>query len=165
VDNITSVSLNWRGQKQTQNLDGFFHYQRAQQEKRTSPVALSLTVPQSDSANWPHSQASLLQTGTIAAQRPSLDPAAMFLPLVAPGRELETAKLQRVLGDLQVDFNSAVAFTNPHEFMSWEFMEYSQDQANAMAMLGLFRGNPTRKNLNNTNGKASNFRYTAIEFV
>jgi hypothetical protein len=165
VDNITSIAMNWRGQKQTQNLDGFFHWTRKASEKRTSPITRSLTVPQQDSANWPHSQASALQTGTTAAQRPASDPAAMFLPIVTPGRMLETAKLQRVLGDLQVDFNSTVAFTNPHEFMSWEFMEYSQDQANAMALLGLFRGTPMRKNLNGTPGKASAFRYTAIEFV
>jgi hypothetical protein len=165
VDNITSISMSWRGQKQTQNLDGFFHFTRAQGEKRTSPIALSATVPETDAANWPHSQTSALQTGTTAAQRPSLDPQSMWLPIITPGRDLHTSKVQRVLGDLQIDFNSTVPFTTPHEFMTWELMEFSEDQANAMARLGLFSGQSGRKNINKSPGKPGAFRYTAIEFT
>jgi hypothetical protein len=164
VDNITAITLDWRGQKNIQNLDGFFHWQRIATEKRTSPVSLSLTVPQQDSANWPHAQSSVLQTGTTSPQRPSLDPEAMFLPIVAPGRALQTAKVQRVLGDLQVDLQSTVAFTAPHEFMTFELLEFNETQANALAQLGLFQGQSTRKQLQPGTGKASNLRYTAIEF-
>lgn len=88
----------------------------------------------------------------------------MLLPIITPGRELHTSKTQRVLGDLQVDFTSTVAFTDPHEFMTFELMEFNEAQANSMAQLGLFEGEPSRKNLNNTAGKESAFRYTAIEF-
>ena len=161
VDNITSIAMNWRGQKQTQNLDGFFHFARKQLEKRSSPISGVGTSPPNDNANWP----ATMDSGTAGDNRPSLNAQQMFLPIVTPGRELHTSKVQRVLGDLQVDFNNTVAVTLPHEFMSWELMEYSEDQANAMATLGLFRGEAGRKNLNRSPGKLSAFRYTAIEFT
>lgn len=159
VDNITSVTMDWRGQKNIQNLDGYYHAIRAHTEKRTSPISLSATVPLIDATEWPKSMSA---TGV---NRPSADPQQMFLPLVAPGRELMTSKVQRVLGDLQVDFTSTAAFTNPHEFMTLEFLEFTEDQVNAMATLGLFRGQPERKNATGKPGKLGNFRYTAVEFV
>jgi hypothetical protein len=162
VDALTSIALQWRGLKQNQNLDGFFHYVRKAQEKRTSPISGTGVSPPEDGANWPSTM------GATAAQangRPSQNSQQMFLPIIAPGRDLETAKLQRVLGDLQIDFNTSPAITAPHEFMSWEFLEFSEAQANALATLGLFRGSATRKNINGRPGKPSNFRYTAIEFI
>lgn len=158
VDNILSISMDWRGQKNIQNLDGFFHVQRALMEKRTGPISLSATVPQIDAVDWPKSMAS------TNVNRPSADAETMFLPIVAPGRNLHTSKLQRVLGDLSIDFTTTDAVTNAHEFMSLEFLEWSSDQANAMSALGLFRGAATRKNATGKPGKLGNFRYTAIEF-
>jgi hypothetical protein len=164
VANLISYAASWRGQKQTQNLDGLFHYQRLAQEKRTSPISGigvgAAVVPLNDGANWP----ATMDSGAANDGRPASNAQQMFLPIIAPGRELMTSKTQRVLGDLQIDFNSTVALTNPHEFMTWELMEFSEQQANSMAALGLFRGVARRKNVNGSPGKPGNFRYTAIEF-
>jgi hypothetical protein len=164
VANLISYAASWRGQKQTQNLDGLFHYQRLAQEKRTSPISGigvgAAVVPLNDGANWP----ATMDSGAANDGRPASNAQQMFLPIIAPGRDLMTSKTQRVLGDLQIDFNSTVALTNPHEFMTWELMEFSEQQANSMAALGLFRGVARRKNVNGSPGKPGNFRYTAIEF-
>lgn len=159
VDNILSITMDWRSQKNIQNLDGYFHYARVAQDKRTSPIGNSSTVPLVDSATWPRAA-----DGAYVG-RPSKDPAQMFLPLIAPGRELRTSRVQRVLGDLQVDFTSTTPFTNPHEFMSLELLEFTEDQANAMATLGLFRGVPDRRSVSGKGGTPGNFRYTPIEFT
>lgn len=160
VDNITSITVDWRGQKNVQNLDGFFHWTRIVQEKRTSPISGqgAAGAAQLDTANWPRTMAA------VGVNRPSQDAEQMFLPIITPGRELHTSKTQRVLGDLQIDFTSTVAFTDPHEFMTFELLEFNEQQANSMAQLGLFEGEPSRKALNPQGGKESAFRYTAIEF-
>lgn len=159
VSNILSVSMEWRGLKNIQNLDGFFHYARLAQEKRTSPISNGTAAPLGDYANWPRAA-----DGAYVG-RPSQDPAQMFLPLITPGRKLHTSKVQRVLGDLQVDFTSTTPLTNAHEFMTLELLEWTEDQANAMATLGLFQGSADRKNATGKAGTDSNFRYTAIEFT
>ena len=159
VDNFTSITLDWRGQKNVRNLDGFFLWARAQQEKRTSPIANAAGAAIADLNNWPRTM------DATGQNRPAADPNQMCLPIVVPGRQLHTAKTQRVLGDLQVDFTVTNAINNAHEFLNWELLEFTQDQANALAALGRFSGVPARKSITGKPGTASNFRYTAIEFV
>lgn len=158
VDNFTAISMDFRGQKNIQNLDGYFHYVRNAQDKRTSPITLNATTPQLDVADWPATMAS------TATNRPSENSQQMFLPLITPGRELHTSKVQRVLGDLQIDFQSTVAITSPHIFVSLEYLEFTESQLGGMAAAGRFKGRPARKSVNGTPGTAGNFRYTAIEF-
>lgn len=162
VDNITSITLDWRRQKNIQNLDPFFHFARSQSEKRISPISEGAGAALLDATEWPSSMSA---TAANAQNRPSANPQMMCLPIVTPGRMLHTSKLQRLLGDIQVDYNFTATFSTPHEFMTCEFLEWTTDQANAMAQLGLFQGQSARKSATGGGGKASNFRYTAIEFV
>ena len=158
VDNITQVTLDWRNLKATQNLDGFYHYLRATKRRRTSPISQGTGAALLDTVDWPRTM------DATGENRPSADPLQMFLPLVTPDCALHTSKLQRVLGDLRVDYNYTAAVTNAHEFMSLEFFEYKPAQAEAMRQQGLFAGTPTRPSLSGKPGKAGNFRYTPIEF-
>lgn len=158
VDNFTSVSMDWRGQKVIQNLDGFFHWARAAQERRGSPISEGAGAALADTTSWPKAM------GSSGEGRPAADPEQMFLPLVTPGRMAHTSKFQRILGDLQIDFTSTATITNPHEFMSLEFLEFTDDQIGEMAALGAFVGEPTRKNATGQPGSLSDFRYTAVEF-
>ena len=159
VSTIDSITMEWRGQKNIQDMDYMYLYAKVAQEKRGSPISNGVGAALADFANWPATMSS-----TLGENRPSKDPEQMLLPMVLPGRMLHTSKVQRVLGDLQTDFVSTPAFTNAHEFMSWELLEFNDDQLDSMAVLGLFQGEPERKNLTGTPGKESNFRYTAVEF-
>ncbi len=158
VDNITGVAMNWRGQKFVQNMDPWFFWQRIANTKFHTHVAGVGTAPPSDCAFWPATMDS------AGINRPSANAQQMFFPFISPGVELHTSKVQRVLGDLQVDMTVTDAITGSHWFQSWELLEYTESQANSMATLGRFRGTPGRKNLTGKGGKLGNFRYTAIEF-
>jgi hypothetical protein len=164
VDNITAITIDWRGQKFTQNLDPMFLHARLLAEKRTSPISNGPAAALADAANWPSSMSSALQTGTTSPQRPSADPDALLLPMVLPGRQLETSKIQRVLGDLQTDFTTTVPVSAAHEFMTWELLEFTEQQVGALSALGLFQGEARRKNLLGNPGTRGNFRYSAIDF-
>lgn len=161
VDNFTSVAMTWRGQKQTQNLDPYFHYLRICMEKRVGPIAGLGTTIMNDNAGWP---TTMVATTTVVDNRPASDSQQMFLPLIIPGNELQTSKVQRVLGDLMIDFNVTAAINNPHQFVSWELMEFTDDQVMQMAALGRFAGQASRKQLVGNDAQAKQLRYTAIEF-
>jgi len=157
VDNLTAVGMTWRGQKQTQNLDPYFHALRNLSEKRTGPVSGVGSSPINDGAGWPFTMDS------TPNNRPAASAESLFLPLVTPGTELQTSKVQRVLGDLQVDFQVTDAITNPHQFVTFELMEWDEGQAQSMAVLGRFAGVAKRKG--SKSGAAEKaLRYTAIEF-
>lgn len=161
VDNFTAVGMTWRGQKQIQDLDPYFHHLREQTEKRVSPIAGTGTTIMTDAAEWP----STMDATTGAVNAPSANAQQMFMPLIMPGRKLETSKVQRVLGDLQIDFQVTTPITDPHQFVSWELLEYDDSQVAAMASLGRFSGKVGRKALKpGGRAVAKNLRYTAIEF-
>lgn len=158
VDNILSLAMQWRGQKNTQNLDPYFHYLKVCQEKRVGPISGVGTSPVADGAGWPFTMAA------TPNNRPSKDSQSLFLPMIVPGNELMTSKVQRVLGDLMVDFTTAVDVTTAHQFVTWELMEFTDDQVIAMASRGRFAGTASRKQLNGDDAAAKALRYTAIEF-
>lgn len=164
VDNFTQLTETWRGQKVTQNLDPLFFALRNLSERNSTHVGgIGASTPLNDNAFWPSTMAA---TGTGADGRPSANAQQMALPLVAPGRKTMTSKVQRVLGDLQVDFGVTTAITNPHQFLTWELLEYTENQVAAMAALARFRGVAKRKTIGSGAGATeSNLRYTAIEFV
>ena len=158
VDNITSISMDWRGQKVIQNLDGFFYWARTVQERRGSPISEGADAALLDTTQWPKAM------GATGVGRPAADAEQMFLPIVLPGRMAHTSKFQRVLGDLQIDFTTTTPITNAHEFMSLEFLEFTDAQLGEMAALGAFVGEPSRNNATGKPGALSDFRYTAVEF-
>ena len=161
VDNFTAYGMTWRGQKQTQNLDPLFLYNKIAMEKgKTGPTAGTGAIIMNDTAGWPYT----MDAGTAGDNRPAANSQAMFLPLIVPGRQLMTSKVQRVLGDLPVDFQVTAAITNPHQFVTWELLEFSANQLSAMAVLGRFGGSPQRKQHGGQATHENQLRYTAIEF-
>lgn len=158
VDNFLSISIPWRSQKSIQNLDGFYHSDRVQRERRVGPISgIGAGLALHDRAGWPNTMAS------TPNNRPSANSQAMFFPLVEPGRNLQTSKVQRVLGDLQVDFQVTTPITNPHRFVTWELMEFTPGQVQALAALGRFGGEARRRDPGGE-GSPSQLRYTAYDF-
>ncbi len=158
VDNFLSISLPWRGQKSIQNLDGFFHSEKVHTERRVGPISgIGAGLALADTGGWPNTMA------TAENNRPSANSQALFLPIVDPGRGLQTSKVMRVLGDLQTDFTVTTPITNPHRFVTWELMEFTDGQVAALAALGRFGGQVKRRDPGGE-GTPSQLRYTAIEF-
>lgn len=157
VDNFTSLALTWRGQKNIQNLDGLFHAQKVATERRVGPVAGLGTTIIADTAGWPRTMAGAQNN------RPSADAEQLFLPLIVPGRGLQTSKVQRVLGNLQVDFGVTTAIASPHRFVSLELCEFSESKVAQLAALGRF-GGVAHKRDPGGKGDGKSLRYTALEF-
>ncbi len=126
VDNFTSVELPWRDQKNLLNLDGLFLELRKAAAGRVGPVAGLGTTIIHDGAGWPFTMAD------TPSNRPAASSQSMFLPLVFPGKDFETSKLQRVTGNLQINFGTTAPITNPHRFLSMEFCEFDDVQVDRM---------------------------------
>lgn len=159
VDNFLSISLPWKGQKSIQNLDGFFHTTRIHAERRVGPISgIGADLALADTAGWPNTMAS------GPNNRPSANAQAMFLEIIGPGRGLKTSKVMRVLGDLQTDFQVTTPITDPHRFVTFELMEFTDSQVQALAALGRFGGGQAKRRDPGGEGTPSQLRYTAIEF-
>lgn len=160
VDNITQVEMPWRGQIQLRNLDPLFLALRKAQSHRVGPVAGLGTTIIADGAGWPYTMAD------TPNNRPAASSQSLFLPLVIPGRNFETSKAQRLLGDLQVNFTTTAAITNTHRFVSWELMEFTEGQVGRLARaMGIDPAlyDAGRKAFNQA-APASKLRYTRIMF-
>lgn len=161
VDNFTALAISWRQQKLVQNLDGLVMAQRVQQRGRTGPIAGVGTTIIRDGAGWPTTMDATTQVQNRLAANSQL----MALQLIGPGRDLETSKVPRTLGDLQVDFLVTAAITTTHRFVSWELMEFTDDQVRALARGAGFQGSPRRKALRGPGTASSeDLRYTRILF-
>lgn len=160
VDNFTAFGFAARGQKTTQNLDPLFWEQRELLERRFGPFAGTGTTIMNDNASWP----ATMDSGTAGDNRPSANAQQMALPIVAPARKLHTSKVQRVYGDLTLDFQVTSAITNPHQIATWELMEHTQNQVLALAASGGFRGTGVKKSAGGKQGTDSELRYAAYEF-
>lgn len=126
VDNFTSVELPWRDQKNLLNLDGLFLELRKATGGRVGPIAGLGTTIAHDGSGWPYTMAD------TPSNRPAASSQSLFLPLVFPGKDFETSKLQRVTGNLQVNFGVTAAISSSHRFVSWEFMEFDDVQVDKM---------------------------------
>lgn len=122
VDNFTGFECGWRGQPKTRNLDPFFIALEQAMPKRPGPLAGTGTTIMHDGAGWPETMAA------TPSNRPAASATKMFLPIIFPGLDFETSKAQRVLGDLQVNFDVTAAISGSHRFVSFELMEFQDSQ-------------------------------------
>lgn len=127
VDAISAVELPWRSQQNLQNLDGIFAAARRMIGQRAGQTAGTGSTIIHDGASWPNTMDST-PNGRFGAHAQ-----AMVLPLVLPGREFETSKAQRVVGDLPVNFTFGSVPSGSSRFVSWELLEFSEDRINTLA--------------------------------
>ncbi len=160
VDNFTSIAIPWRSQPNILNLDGYFTIQKVQTDGRVGPIAGNGSTIMADRAGWPNT----MEVTTGADGRPSANAQAMLLSIVAPGKALKTSKVQRLLGDLIVQFGVTTPITTTHRFVTFELMEFTPGQYAALAGLGRFQGEGRRAGREGTAGSAKELRYTAMEF-
>lgn len=165
VDNILSVEIPFRSQLTLRNLDPLFVAQSRAMRGRTGPISGSgaAGVALHAGGGWPFTMAA------TPNGRPAAQAAAMFLPMIFPGKEFETSKAQRLIGDHQVNFSFTTPVTTIHRFVSMELMEFDPNLVAkaAAAMLGpsYQQYSANRKALGD-NPKASKkaLRYTRILF-
>lgn len=124
VDNFTQIEVPWRSQPLLKNLDPLFLVLHRATQHRVGPVAGTGTTIVADGSGWP----STMAVTTGVDNRPAADSQKLFLPIIFPGADFETSKAQRVRGDLVVNFNVTSAITNPHRFLSFELMEFDENQ-------------------------------------
>lgn len=164
VDNITSVEIPWRGQQLLRNVDPYFLALRRATRHRVGPIAGAGAAGAAlhDGAGWPYTMAA------TPNGRPGAQASAMFWPIIFPGSEFETSKAQRASGDLPINMNVTAGISAEHRFVTWELLEYTDDQVGrmAVAMLGNEVGlyEPNRKALNDNNPDPAKLRYTRIMF-
>lgn len=160
VDNITTLEIPWLGQENLKNLDGFY-FDLRQRANRFGPRAGIGATIMVDGAAWPTTMA--VTTGVD--NRPSANAQNLFLGIVMPGKETETSKVPRVLGDLTVNFTHTTAVSSAHRFVSCELMEFSEPQVIALAARAGFSGSAERKQLRQSQvGDAGKLRYTRVMF-
>lgn len=158
VDNITSVEIPWRGQLQLRNLDPYFLELRKAARHRVGPISGLGTTIMHDGGGWPSTM------GATPNGKFGANANALFLPLITPGADFETSKAQRVGGDLQVIFGVTAAITNPHRFVTFELLEYDNNQiARLGAAMGAPGAVPTRAGLAKA-ADPSQLRYTRWHF-
>lgn len=161
VDNITNIEIPWLGQENLKNLDGFYYHLRKVTGKFGPRSGIGTTIVP-DGAGWPTTMA----VTTEVDNRPSANAQQMFLPILMPGHQMETSKAPRVLGDLTVSFNHTAAVSASHRFVTWELMEFSEQQVAALAMKAGFSGSADRKQLRNSDvGDYGKLRYTRVIFT
>jgi len=99
ADNIVSYDIPWRDQDRVDIPDGPFMNLIAQMGNNRLAPADSSSASFGASANggFPYAQAAQAQ-GSLN------DPGAMFFPLVTPGRDTETSKLQTVMGPKESNY-------------------------------------------------------------
>jgi hypothetical protein len=161
VDNITQIEIPWRGQPLLRNMDPYFLAARRLAGNRVGPTSGLGTTIVPDSSGWPFTMA------TTVDNRPGANSQAMFLPLILPGRDFETSKAQRVRGNLPINFSFTASVTNPHRFVTWELLEYTEDQVGRLAVaLGVdpARARAQRKALLDNPTELEKLRYTRIVF-
>jgi hypothetical protein len=158
VDNIVSVEIPWRGQTQLRNIDGYWLAFRRAMGKRVGPISGLGTTIMHDGAGYPTTMAAT-PNGRYSANAQQL-----FLPLVFPGLDFETSKAQRLGGDLPINFSFTAAVTNTHRFVSWELMEFDNNQIARLAEAMGHKGEtPFRKGLGGA-ADAGDLRYTRWHF-
>ncbi len=99
ADNIISYDIPWRDQDRVDIPDGPFMNLIAQMgNNRQAPADSTLsTFGASANGGFPYAQAARVQ-GSLN------DPGALFFPLVTPGRDTETSKLQTVMGPKESNY-------------------------------------------------------------
>lgn len=134
VDNITSVEMQFRSQKLLRNTDPYFLAARRLAGRRVGPIsgAGAAGAALHDAAGWPFTMAA------TPNGRPGAQAQAMFLPLILPGRDFETSKAQRLIGNHQITLNTTTPVTGQHRFVSMEFMEFTVEKIATLgySMLG-----------------------------
>ena len=159
VEKITQVEMPWRSQRLLKNTDPLFIDLRRKALRRVGPVAGVGSSPIHDGGGWPNTMAA------TPNNRPNANTAAMFLPLVFPGRDFKTSKAQRVYGDLTVNFATSATISSAHRFVSCELMEFTEERA--VTLLGLMGvqnpANSTRATIAGASGvDGKKLRYTRI---
>lgn len=163
VDNFTSIEMPWRGQKQVKNLDGFFQELLDRMPNRVGPVSgVGASTPINNGAGWPFTM------DATNNNRPSTNTQALFLPLVVPGEDNETSKVQTVAGTFPA-FNSTSTTTPSasHRIVTMELMEFKADMLLSLAQRAGFSGEGRSKELRTSeiaSGESGKLRYTRTVF-
>lgn len=159
IDNFTSVELPWRGQTQIRNIDGLMQAFRRATGRRVGPISGLGTTIMHDAGGWPSTMAS------TPNGRAGANAEALFLPMVFMGKDFETSKAQRLGGDLPVNFGVTTPITNSHRFVSWELLEFDDNQIVRMRdAMGLSGWGWGKKGLG-PEANASELRYTRTHFT
>lgn len=144
ADNITQIEIPWRDQTQTDNPEAFFEAFFAGMGVR--PRADHAGV--NEFGGFPYTLAATSTTGLLANSQ------ALFFPLVAPGRDLETSKLQTVAGAKDLNFNytttpSAGPILLGHYFhtFSESFIQTDLVPRIAPGLKGVLRAKTLNKNM------------------
>jgi len=160
VDNITQIEVPFLGQESLKNLDVYYHALRATTGKFGPRAGLG-TVLSTDGSGWP----TTMNATTQPDGRPSANAEQMFLPIIMPGKEVETSKIPRVQGDIQINFAHTTAVSSPHRFVTGELMEFTEEQAVALATKAGFGGSASRKELRQSDViDSGKLRYTRIMY-
>jgi hypothetical protein len=156
VDNFTSLEIPWRGQTQIRNLDNLFKSLRRAAQHRVAPISGIGTTIMHDGGGWPSTMAAT-PNGRLAA-----DSQKLFLPLLFPGLDFETSKAMRAAGDLPINFGVTTPITGTHRFVSWELLEYNNDQIERLKVaMGAAGKKAVRRGINgNSVADVGNLRYT-----
>lgn len=135
VDNITSYDVPFRDQARVDDVWAPMQFWLDNMEKRSGQRAGVGSTIVADEAGWPFTMAAT-PNGDV------LDSQALVYPLIAPGRQLETSKLQTVRGPQEINFGYTSTPSGTPRFMVWQFMKFKQDFANGLQALLLGREAP-----------------------
>ncbi len=164
VDNFTQVEMPWRGFKLVRNLDGLFQELKSLVRGRgPSPVSgIGATTPINNDAGWPFTMAATVDN------RPASNSQALFLPLVMPGDQLETSKVQSVRGNfVAANFGTTSAITGAHRIVTCELMEFESGFLIDLATKAGFSGIGVPKEIRQGNvgpGESGKLRYVRTMF-
>lgn len=125
VDNITGVDIPWRDQNRIDAPQAFmaaFHGLMGNQRrgKPAAPVT-------SDTAGFPYTIAD------TEANHPIYSAQALFFPLIAPGRDMETSKFQTVQGAKDINFSYTSTPASSNRFVGHYFATFEESFLEALA--------------------------------
>jgi hypothetical protein len=124
TDNILGVDLStWRPQPRVDNPQAFFSAFTAMKGVRP---ANKNTAATHDSAGYPYTLAAAVDGQLNDAQ-------ALFMPLITPGRDLETSKLQTVMGAKEINFQYTSVPTGAARFVGLYLYTWSEQAAQVLA--------------------------------
>jgi hypothetical protein len=135
-DNVTGFDIPWRDQDRIDAVDSYavsFYAMKRKMVQSDGGGIKGTTIPHG--LGWPYSVATANQT-TLQ------NSGAMFFPLVVPGFDMETSKLQSVKGARDININYTSTPSGQQRFLSCEFPVFESGFADGLKDLLLGGSHP-----------------------
>ena len=161
ADNITRFEFPERGQQSMFAPDLYYMVLNRMTRGRVGGITDGTTTVIHDGGGWPYTLAATPSGALNNAQ-------ALLFPIIMPGLDLMTSKVQRVIGDRNLHYGFTAEPSGTTKYVSWEFLEYNMDQLAVIAKaMGLDPDTqvPERKALKKVETSVKKLRYTRTKFV